>query len=379
VLALLLPVLANAQPVVGPEIRSATFQSVGPAVDAPTPALGLARNGAGFAITWAAINAAGRSRVIFATLNPEATTISARELPTLDASGDAYHSAIASRDKGFLVAWTEIAASEPQGVVAIAHLDTDGRLIRPPRELMPGLNAPTVYWTGADYFLGVGSTLWAISADDSNTRRIGVGETIDALSGTVSQVAIAGHSIQVSAGLCFHCPPKPPPQPPREIYVARFELVGTCSTTWSLEPAPPLGTGVGFNGRQYLVVWPDNNSTLKAFRLRGDCQNIDAPGSILIDHVFAGGSATSNPQVAWDGTRFLVVYQTSAGEIRGAAVDEGESAPPFVIANGNVRRPTLIAVAPGRFLVAYEALSVSGKQLAGRFIDFSPTRRRVAN
>ena len=242
---------------------------------------------------------------------------------------------------------------------------------------MNGLNAPTVYWTGADYFLAVGSTLWAISADDSNTRRFGVGETIDALTGTASQLAIAGHSIQVSAGLCFHCPPKPP-QPPREIYVAQFELVGTCSTTWSLEPAPPLGTGVGFNGRQYLVVWPDNNSTLKAFRLRGDCQNIDAPGSILIDHVFAGGSATSNPQVAWDGTRFLIVYQTSAGEIRGAAVNEGESAPPFVVADGNVRRPTLIAVAPGRFLVAYEALSVNGTQLAGRFIDFSPTRRRVA-
>jgi hypothetical protein len=373
VLALLLPALANAQPVVGPEISSAPFFSFGPAVDEPTPALGIVRSGSGFALTWAAVDASGRSRVFVALLNAEATTLSTRVLPALEAASDAFHPAIASHGAGFLVAWTEIGSNEPRGVVATARLDSSGTVIGSPRQLTPGLMAPIVHWTGADYYIGTGSILWAVSADGSNTRAFNQGVMIDSISGTASQVVVGGHSIGVEAYLCFHgCPP------PHAVYVAQIVLVGDCSTSWSFAPPPSLGTTASFDGQNYLVVWPDNDGTLRAFRVGADCKSLEARDALLVDHFFSGGRMTSTPQPAWDGSRFLVVYQSSPSEIRGAFLHDGESDPPFVVANGSVRRPSVIDVGAGKFLVAYEMQSAEGTQLAGRFIDFPPPRRRVA-
>jgi hypothetical protein len=372
-LALLLPVVAPAQPVVGPETRSATFQSLGPAVDAPTPALGLTRSGSGFAISWAAVTASGHSRVLFAKLDAEATTIATRELPVLDETADAYHSAIASDGNGFLVAWMEISALDPRGVVVIAHLDQDGRVVGLPRRLMTGLIAPIVYWSGADYYVGVGSSLWIVSVETSNLpRSTTVNTMIDAMTRAGSLIAFAGHL--VGPYPCwFHCPPNAP-----AIYTARLEVLGSCSATWSFETPFPAGTTVASDGQEYLVLWPNNDATLRAFRMDSHCNNVESTDAIRIDHLFAGGPTTSNPQAAWDGTRFIVVYQSTDTEIRGATVQGSEASPPFVIANGNVRRATVIAAAPDRFLVAYEVQSASGTQLAAHFIDFPPPRRRVA-
>jgi hypothetical protein len=107
------------------------------------------------------------------------------------------------------------------------------------------------------------------------------------------------------------------------------------------------------------------------------CQGVESADGIRIDHLFAGGPTTSTPQAAWDGMRFLIVYQSADRAIRGATVEGHEVSPPFIIANGNVRRATVIAAGRDRFLIAYEVQSASGTQLAGRFIDFPPPRRRV--
>jgi hypothetical protein len=372
VLALLLPVVAYAQPVVGPEIRSATFQSLGPAVDAPTPALGLTRSGSGFAISWAAVMASGHSRVIFAKLDAEATTIATVELPALNDTADAYHPAIASDGNGFLVAWMEISALDPKGGVVIAHLDQNGRVVGLARRLMTGLIAPIVYWSGGDYYVGVGFSLWIVSAEASNLPRSSTVDTmIDAVTGAGSVIALAGHL--VGPYPCFfHCPPNAP-----ATYTARFEVLGGCSATWSFQTPFPAGTTVASDGLQYLVLWPNNDATLRAFRVDAHCQGVESADGIRIDHLFAGGPTTSTPQAAWDGTRFLVAYQSADSEIRGATVEGHEVSPPFVIANGNVRRATVIAAARDRFLVAYEVQSATGTQLAGRFIDFPRPRRRV--
>jgi hypothetical protein len=109
----------------------------------------------------------------------------------------------------------------------------------------------------------------------------------------------------------------------------------------------------------------------------GRCNRIDPVDAIAVDHLFAGGPK-SNPQVAWDGSRFLVVYRSSGTDIRAVTIQDGKANPPFVIASGDARRATVINAGPDRFLVAYEVRSPSGSQLAGRFITFPPPRRRVA-
>lgn len=367
-LALLFPAFASAQPVIGPEIRSAAFQSLGTGGDTPSPALGIVPTPTGFAMTWSAIAASGRSRIYFATLNAAATTTSVVEVPALNDADDAFNPALAFDGNGLLVAWAETGSANPRGVVAVAHLDATRGTNGTPQRLVDVLAAPIVSWNGVEYLVGAGTTLWTISNNGLIARSLAF--TIDSMSGT----AVSGHSLQPATFLppfCRVCPPRTP-----AFYSVRIFRPDVCDAVWNFESTGTTWTNVAFDGRQYLVLWLDKDLGLRAFRMDASCRNVGAVDALYIDRTIDASAVASNPQAAWDGARFLIVYQSTTNEIRGAVMHDDNAETPFVITSDG-RRPTVIAAGTGRFLVAYEVRSPGGTQLAGRFIDFPPPRRRV--
>lgn len=388
-LAWLVSAAAYGQPVIGPELRTAVFNSYGPAVSTPSSALGVTRDGSGFAICWSALDDSWKSRVFFARLDGQAMMTSRSELPTGEPTGeaDAYHPAIASDGNGFLVAWIERGRLWGVWQTFVARLDRLGQVVRPPRAISTPLfltepRPPLVVWNGTSYYVDACPQLVRLSADGEVLQVID-GGCADGAVPTATSVALARHSsgrVDYSGSFFCHtiCI--------QDSYSVGLSERGGCSAGQTFNYLDSLGVGIASNGKQFLLVWPMAawSRVLVATRIGNDCTLVDPwSGPLFIDFLAPGGGAgTSNPQIVWDGSRFLVVYQVSQSggtEIRGATVTDGEVGAPFVIASGSVRRPAVIAAGPGHFLVAYELLSVQGAQLAGRLVDFPPPRRRAVN
>ena len=389
-LAWLVTAAAYGQPVIGPELHAAPFNSYGPAVSTPSPALGITRDGSGFAICWSALDDSGKARVFFARLDGRAMITSRSELPAGEPTGeaDAYHPAVASDGNGFLVAWIERGRFSGSWQTFVAHLDPLGQVVRPPRAISTPLlfmgepMPPLVVWNGTSYYVAACPLLVQLSAEGELLQVIN-GGCADGAVPTATSVTLAGHFSNredYSGSIFCHtiCI--------QDFYSVGLSEQGGCSAGQTFNYLDSLGAGIASSGPQYLIAWPMvvGADTLVAIRIRNDCTIIDPWfGPLFIDFLAPGGGAgTSNPQIVWDGSRFLVVYQVSQSggtEIRGATVTDGEVGAPFVIASGSVRRPTVIAAGPGHFLVAYELLSAQGTQLAGRFVDFPLPRRRAVN
>ena len=88
--------------------------------------------------------------------------------------------------------------------------------------------------------------------------------------------------------------------------------------------ARPLGNGVGgsgvaFDGTNYLVVWTDyRGGATKVYGAR-----VSPDGTVLDQSGFAISAAGSAPAVAFDGTNYLVVW-SDQDSIVGARVDRGD-------------------------------------------------------
>jgi len=83
--------------------------------------------------------------------------------------------------------------------------------------------------------------------------------------------------------------------------------------------------------------------------------------------------AQVQPQVASDGTRWVVVWDDGSG-IAGAALRPGWIVEPLAISPTGMR-PAIAAAGPDHFLVTYEIYG-PGRHLAARRIDFVPPAAR---
>ena len=135
---------------------------------------------------------------------------------------------------------------------------------------------------------------------------------------------------------------------------------------------------VAFGGGQYLVVWQDGRTAANVLDVYG--ARISAAGKVLDASgipISSGKSERSAPAVAYDGTRFLVVWQDRrAGttyDIYGARVDAtGAVLDPagFAVAKATAQqRYPAVAHDGARFLVAWQDRSAGNNDILGARVD----------
>jgi hypothetical protein len=149
------------------------------------------------------------------------------------------------------------------------------------------------------------------------------------------------------------------------------------------------GAGVASNGKSFLVAWHDATANGGGSALASivDESLLDAPSFVTpLTIGFVGpdlaGPVARQPQVASDGERYVVVWQDRTEQQRdivGAVVSPRErTSIPFTVTatDADETQPAIVAVSPGRFLVAYNSVSGGTQQIAGRFVTFVPARHR---
>jgi len=125
---------------------------------------------------------------------------------------------------------------------------------------------------------------------------------------------------------------------------------------------------------EFLLVWKASTS-IDGVLLRPDGSNA---GFITVP-IANSLSGKRGPQVAFDGTRYLIVFDTD-GDVWGAFVTPGVTyvAQPFAISATAAQEgaPTVAAIGPDRFAVAY---AIDSNQIGTRIVSFSepPSRNRA--
>ena len=98
---------------------------------------------------------------------------------------------------------------------------------------------------------------------------------------------------------------------------------------------------------------------------------------------FAPDEGVTRPDLASDAQRTIVVWRTTSAagdhDIVGSSIDRAGNVAHFGIAASaaDERDPSVISLANGSFLVAYETVSGGERRLAARFLTFAGRRRAV--
>jgi hypothetical protein len=393
-----------AQPVVGGEILSQPIPPRNDRLLLAAPAVAMARDQGGVAIAWSMRNASGDERIFVGRLDAIGQLRDqAVEVPLLlsDAGVDAVYPSIARSEtgSGFTLGWIELFPAPSSASEAVyCRLDADLKPSAPralaSRFLVAG---PTIVRSAAETWLTSDGLLFRLAAD---------GSVADIFNGgaAASDMAVADSSPQLVSGLrnlkavdckqpCagmtahFFCPES------CEVFQASFSLGYVALNTFSSSRTFVFDTdaqpSVGSDGRGVLFAWfqgaESSGGDVVAVRLQPPSfpnfkNGLDQP---LTLGAFGPDRGVTRPDIATDGQRYLVVWRTvsAAGDhdIVGAMVDNsGKVTPILIVASGaDERDPSVIAVAEGTVLVAYEKISGGERRIAGRFISFT-SRRRAA-
>ena len=97
---------------------------------------------------------------------------------------------------------------------------------------------------------------------------------------------------------------------------------------------------------------------------------------------FAPDAGQTRADIATDGEHTLVVWRTASAtthDIVGAWIDRDGKITPLSIATSaaDERDPSVLAIGPGAFLVAYEKITGFDRRIAGRYVTLPGRRRAV--
>jgi len=351
---------AQAQPTIGNEVVWRTTSAAATYQPAPQAAP-IAADGVGFAVAWSEF-ADGLSRAYAGRLDAAGNLIEVgvRTAGTADAA-----SVVPSGDR-YIAAWLEPDSSVKFPALITAALDRDFKLLHA-RNAGVTLGRPVVRVTPSRTYVGAGGALYEVDRDGVPVNAFFVGATIDDVGAADDQVGYVVHSTSHTPPICgfFGC------SQAFDTYSLTFTWLFrvTLGDSWRFLSDAPVG--VGTNGSEFLYVYFDGAAHLVKAVIWGP----DIEQLVLSERLPPLLDALNQPQIAWDGARWLVVWSAGAS-IEGAAVAHDHSVTPFTISASGLR-PAVAAAKQGRFLVTYEVIDVAGRRLASRVIDFNPPRGRA--
>lgn len=365
---------AGAQPVLGPEVVSAPLPGAFEVYGFAPPA--LAGDGNAFAVAWSAWAEGGENRIYAAPLDATAHVAGAVQvMPT--GLRHAERPVLTTTASGFMIGWTEVIDGKPRGL--ICGLD---------RQLVPVAN-PVLLGPGGDRVVLAASEHRVVAAYNGKLFELADdGSIVSQTSGVSSAVSLAvtpfrtielGQTSTQTAVPCFdfhgHCGPT--------LFTSSYFLtlldVGNLLIGDNFGFFSSLGAAVGFDGQSPLIVWYDGTPTFGGgiLAMRVTPASYDAkrfPARFLLgSYPPLMDNTGAAPQIAYDGERYLVVWQEGKA-ISGALLDAAGKVTPLAIAKSG-SSPNVIATSHGRFLVAYELRDAEGRHVAGRFIDVTSRRR----
>jgi hypothetical protein len=395
------------RPAVGPEVVSDP-RSLSSGSLFATPAIAMARDSRGVAIAWTMSGPAGE-RIYIARLNGTGHVDgSTREVPVSSTTDplDAISPSIASSEtgSGFTLAWIEVSQTSPllPARAMYCRLDADLKpstpsVLRPLTEL----TSPVIVRSARTTWMAVGRDVWQVQGHSSLNGPIdtGLAAASDMTVGTDFPQIVGSHRVTGDST----CDPSPgcrvPGGPPfggtcydqcridHYLYSLDFLALYSAATSKIYSFESGAQPAVQSNGHDVLVAWfegaPSNGGYVVAVRLLPESfANFPKAISVVLG-TFARGNGLTRPDIATDGQRYVVVWQTTspAGDhdILGASIDANGEVTPLTIATSGAdeRAPSVVAVGEGTFLVAYEKFNSGGGRLAGRFVNFGNRRRAV--
>jgi len=358
-LFLLIATAAQAQPFVTDEVVWRTTSPAATYRMAPQAAR-VAADGDGFVVTWSEVEG-GISRACAGRLDAggHLTPVGVCTSGTADAAS------IAPLGDRYIAAWLE-PGTYGQTLLITAALDREFKLLSAAHPLS-GVPGPTMVRTdGSRAFVASGYALYELDRDGAAIIAYPLNLPVDDLAAAAGQVGYVTHEqlltpFIVCPGGCF----------PRPKYVLSFTWLYRLTAAITLQFKSESPTAVASNGNAFLVVWAEYtpNAVVNAALLGSSFKPflVSAKGAMSTD-------VLTQPQVAWDGMRWVAVWPRGAG-IEGAVITPDLMVTPFTVGRG--QRPAIAAAKQGRFLVTYEDFDfVVGRRLASRLIDFTPPGQR---
>ena len=338
-LLLLIASAVQAQPFIGPEV---VWRTTSPAATfSPSPqAARIQPDGDGYVVAWSEVED-GTSRAYAGRLD------GAGRLATVGVhtAGAADAPAIASFGGHYIVAWIEPGAVDARPSLVIGALDRDFKLIAArPMGLTSG--RPVVRTEAVRAYVASGNFMYEVDVDGAPLVVFDIPQPVDDMAAAGDQLGYVFHSRTPLSTVGF---------------TWLFRL-----TTGRLLAPIDLPAAVASNGSSFLVIWNE----LSPLRLNGSLFGTSFKPFTISSRVGQTNAKLEQPQAAWDGTRWLVVWPTGDA-IEAAAIGADLSVKPFTLSLRG-RRPAIASGKPGRFVVTYEIVDDSERRLVSRVVDFNP-------
>ncbi len=411
---LLLPILllhtvtAFAQPSIGPEVSSDPLPGRLSVNSFAIPAVAMARDRRGIAVSWTAQGSDGRDQIAVVRLDGSAHFAGpVRMVPSASltpVNGADPSIAVAPGGEGFVLVWIE--RPDNGAVVAYCRLDADlnpsAPVIVPSRNGF-SITSPPIVRSGKTTWLTADTWVWQIRADGSLSGPFDGG-----IQG--SDMAVTTDLPQLVSGITgtsdtFTCREEPGCKvgggPFRGYcypncrnnwysYGLSFTALYTASAATTYVFKSDTKPAIRSNGHDALMAWflgtESSGGVLVSARL--DPASFTHFSQAADDHRVLGtlGSdvGASRPDIASDDDRYVVVWRTTSPthdhDIAGASVDRSGNITAFPIATSrdDERDPSVIALGSGTFLVAYEKFDSAGeRRIAGRLVTFESRSHAV--
>jgi hypothetical protein len=373
-------------PIVSDEVVIAAPQLVSQAAFVG-PAVSIVADGRGFVVAWTARPDGFHSRVFVMRLDDAARPI-AGTLRQIPSENDASMPRLAVTENGYVIAWLE---TRPDGLYRAADAVLDRSLAL--------IGGPTVLIISKSVlFLAVVPPVIHVARDDqvidydANGTIVGFPrftQRPDDLAPDAASFFAAAHSFTPAFhfNCMFFCGGGLPDRPAE--YKIVFGRAGTLPAVITSNEENTNGSAIEFHGDLGLLAWYSNGS-VRALRFLSNSTPLDALKPLNAGDYKSGKFwQDSRPSIAWDGSRWLVVWQTIAADdgrtaIRAAVISTEGLVTPVPIQDGaeSERHPAVIAVSPGRLLVVYAIAGdspVAGNdtKIGARFITFANGRTRA--